>query len=415
MIRAGELERPLRRIAVVGASLAGLRATEELRALGFDGRIEVVSEESHDPYDRPPLSKQFLAGRWDIDRIALRTPEHLAGLDLEVRRGVRATSLDLHERTLALSDGSAVEFDGLVIATGSKPHNLPGAPLAAAGLQTLRTLDDSLALRETIEQPGCRIVVIGAGFIGSEVASTAAEVGATVTVVEAASVPLEHALGREMGDVCAALHRDSGVDLRLGVGVERILVARHAGSERVAGVELADGTRIEADAVLVGIGVAPDTEWLSGSGLTVTNGVVCDRTLHAAPGVVAAGDITRWSHPLYRREMRLEHWENAVGQGAHAAASLLAGAANAEEFGPVPYFWSDQYGMKIQLVGDIMPGDDVTVVDGSVEERRLVALYARGGRLVAALSFARPRLLMMYRRLVEAGVDIEDALAFEPT
>jgi NADPH-dependent 2,4-dienoyl-CoA reductase/sulfur reductase-like enzyme len=400
---------------VVGASLAGLRACEELRARGYDGSIEVVSEESHDPYDRPPLSKQFLAGRWDWDRIALRSPEHIEDLDLEVRRGVRATDLDLSERRVILSDGSSVDFDGLVIATGSTPRTLPGTPSGVAGIHTLRTVDDSLSLREVLRDSGARIVVIGAGFIGSEVASTASEAGAAVTVVEAAPVPLAHALGTEMGEVCAGLHRDHGTILRTGVPVEEIVVGSEAGVEHVTGVALADGSIIAADAIVVGIGVTPAVEWLEGSGLAISDGIVCDRTLHAAPGIVAAGDVTRWSHPLYDREMRLEHWENAVGQGAHAAASLLAGTAGAEAFGPVPYFWSDQYGTKIQLVGDTSPGDEVRVVEGSIAERRFVALYGRGGRLVAALSFARPRLLMMYRRLVEAGASFEEALAFDPS
>jgi 3-phenylpropionate/trans-cinnamate dioxygenase ferredoxin reductase subunit len=327
---------------------------------------------------------------------------------------VRATSVDLSERRLAISDGRYVEFDGLVIATGSTPRLLPGTPAGAGGIHTLRTVDDSLSLQETLKQSGARLVVIGAGFIGSEVASTAAEAGAAVTVVEAAAVPLAHALGPEMGEVCAGLHRDNGTDLRTGVAVEQILVGGPHGEEHVTGLVLADGSSIEADAIVVGIGVRPAVEWLAGSGLTLSDGVVCDRTLHAAPGVVAAGDVTRWSHPRYDRELRLEHWENAVGQGAHAAASLLSGAAGAEDFGPVPYFWSDQYGTKIQLVGDASPGDEVTVVEGSVTERRFVALYGRRGRFVAALSFARPRLLMMYRRLLEAGVSFDEALAYEP-
>jgi 3-phenylpropionate/trans-cinnamate dioxygenase ferredoxin reductase subunit len=410
MERIGELDRPLRRVTVVGCSLAGLRACEELRALGYDGELTVIGEETHDPYDRPPLSKQFLAGQWDLDRIALRPPDKIEALEVDLRRGVRATRLDLTERKIELSDGTSQPFDGLVIATGSTPRTLPGAPAGAEGLHFLRTLDDGLALRRLLEQPGARLVVIGAGFIGSEVASTAHGAGAEVTVIEASEVPLVHALGEEMGQVCAGLHRDAGIDLRLGVGVERIL----ASDQRVTGIKLADGSMLEADAVVIGVGVTPATAWLEGSGLRVGDGIICDETLHAAPGVVAAGDVTRWPHPLYGREMRLEHWENAVGQGAHAAASLLAGAPGAEAFGPVPYFWSDQYGTKIQLVGDPLPGDEVRVVEGSAEERRFVAVYGRDGRLVAALAFARPRHLMMYRKLVEARASFEEALAYEP-
>lgn len=400
----------MRRVAVVGSSLAGLRACEELRALGFDGGLALIGAEIHAPYDRPPLSKQFLAGKWDRDRITLRTPDKIDGLDLDLRLGVSAEHLDLNDRSIDLSDGTTLPFDGLVIATGSTPRSFPVGPGDAEGIYTLRTLDDSLRLQSVIAQSGARLVVIGAGFIGSEVSSTAHDAGASVTVIEAAPVPLEHALGREMGEVCGHLQRDAGVDLRLGIGVEHIRTS----SGHATGVELADGSVVEADAVLVAIGVSPTTGWLDGSGLQITDGVVCDETLHAAPGVVAAGDIVHWPHATIGHDLRLEHWENAVGQGAHAAASLLAGPIAADPFVPVPYFWSDQYGTKIQLVGHPEPDAEVRVVEGSLEEKRFVALYGHGNRLVAALTFGRPRLLVMYRRLLEERVSFEEALAYEP-
>jgi NADPH-dependent 2,4-dienoyl-CoA reductase/sulfur reductase-like enzyme len=214
-------------------------------------------------------------------------------------------------------------------------------------------------------------------------------------------------LGEEMAGACAALHGDHDVDLRTGVGVSGFV-----GTDRVEGVVLGDGSVVGADVVVVGVGVTPATEWLEGSGLRLDNGVVCDATCATeAPGVFAAGDVARWFNPLYGSEMRVEHWTNAADQGMTAAKNLLAGPSGAEPYAPVPYFWSDQYGVKIQFVGHLLPGDDVRVVDGSVDERKFVALYGRAGRLVAALAFSRPRLLMQYRRMIAEGATWDDALA----
>ncbi len=379
----------LREVLVVGGGLAGLRAVEELRRLGYDGSLTMVCEEALPPYDRPPLSKQYLAGKWDLDRVTLVPDGKLQSLDVEMRLGTRASGLDLANRRITLQDGTTLPFDGLVIATGATPRQLPGVP-DSERLFTLRTLDDSTRLRRALAEPGARVVVVGAGFIGSEVASTASSLGASVTVLEALPVPLARVLGEEMGSACAGLHADHGVRLRTGVGV--LGIRRLGGSDGPLAVDLADGSSIEAEAVVVGIGVRPETSWLEGSGLQLSDGIVCDSSLRAAPGVVVAGDVARWPHPLIGREVRLEHWENATEQGRHAAASLLLGE-QAEPFGTVPYFWSDQYGVKIQFVGDAQPGDELRVVDGSVAERRFVACYGRGGRLVGALAFGRPRLL----------------------
>lgn len=412
--RTPALDRPLRTVVVAGAGLAGLRACEMLRSLGFDGRLTLLGEEERPPYDRPPLSKQYLAGAWGEDRLPLRDAAQLASLRLDLRLGTRAEGLDLGARCLRLAGGEELPFDGLVLATGSVPRLLRGLPQDVEGLHVLRTVEDSERLKEVLAAAGSRLVVVGAGFIGSEVASTAAALGASVTVVEAMPVPLERALGAEMGRACAGLHAAAGVELLLGVGVEEVVTAGGAGGgRRVTGVRLADGRRLEADAVLVAVGVAPATAWLEGSGLELSDGVVCDETLHAAPGVVTAGDVARWPDRRQGVELRVEHWENASGQGGHAARSLLAGAA-AEPYDEIPYFWSDQYGIKIQLVGHVLAGDEVRVVDGSAEDRRFVACYGRAGRLVAVLSFARPRLLVRYRKLLAERASFEEALALEP-
>jgi len=410
-----------RGVVVVGASLAGLRAVETLRTEGFDGPVTLVGAEDHLPYDRPPLSKKVLAGEWEPDRIALRRDGGLDALGLDARLGVRAVRLDPAERTVQLSDGDALAYDALVIATGSEVRRLPGQP-ELDGLHMLRTLDDSLALRAALTTGSPRVVVVGAGFIGSEVASTAHGLGCAVTVVEALPVPLVRALGTEMGAACAALHRDNGVAVRLGVGVEGF-----DGRDRVEGVRLTDGTVVAADVVVVGVGVAPATGWLEGSGLELRDGVVCDASLAAGPpGVYAAGDVCRWPNELFGEEMRVEHWTNAAEQGAHAARAILAAAAGERPapYAPVPFFWSDQYGLKLQFLGRAGPDDEVRVVHGTADgstdggspgepagERGFVALYGRAGRLRGVLGLARPKLVMGYLKLLAAGITWDDALA----
>jgi len=395
----------LNNVVVVGASLAGFRAVEELRHQGYDGAITVIGAEPHLPYDRPPLSKQILSGSWETDRLPL-TPigKDVADLDVSWRLGVAATGLDLGARQVDLADGSHVSFDALVIACGAGVRTLPGQP-ELAGLHTLRTLDDCLALRADLDATPRRVVVVGAGFIGAEVAATARQRGLDVTLLEALATPLQRALGDAMGAVCADIHRDHGIDLRLSTGVDGFDDDGHG---RLTGIRLSDGTTIEADVAVVGVGVAPNTGWLEGSGLTIDNGVVCDETCLAAPDVVAAGDIARWPNGLFDEVMRVEHWENAQEQGAHVARRLLG---QLDAYRPVPWFWSDQYDRKIQLAGRSSADDEVQVVDGSIEERRFVALYGRAGRLVGVLGMNRPRPVMEYRQLIAAGTSWQDALA----
>jgi NADPH-dependent 2,4-dienoyl-CoA reductase/sulfur reductase-like enzyme len=397
-------------VAVVGASLAGLRAAEELRAQGFDGTITVVGDEIHPPYDRPPLSKQVLAGDWQAERIALTVAAGggLDGLALDWRLGAVATALDLADRAVTLAGGERVPFDGLVVATGATPRRLPGTD-HLAGVHTLRTLDDCLAVRAALDAGPGRVVVVGGGFIGAEVAATCRGRGLEVTLVEALPVPLGRVLGDEIGAVLADVHRDHGVDVRLGVGVAGL-----DGGRRVERVRLADGSDVAADLVVVGIGVVPTTGWLEGSGLTLADGVVCDETVAAAPGVVAAGDVARWWSRRFGELVRVEHWDNAITMGAHAARRLLAGEGEPTEalaYDPVPWFWSDQYDRKIQLAGRSAGADEVRVVDGSTAERRFVALYRRGDRLAGVLAMNRPRPLLTYQRLVERGASWSEALA----
>ncbi len=400
----------MQHVVVVGAGLAGLRAVEALRGGEYSGRITVVGEEEHRPYDRPPLSKKILAGDWGPERAFLRKPDQYDELDAEWLLGRRATALDRATRTLTLGDGESLRYDGLVLALGAVPRRLP-LDADLEGVFTLRTLDDSLALGRALDARPARVVVIGAGFIGAEVAATARQRGLEVTVLEALPVPLARALGPEMGAACGQLLRDGGIDLRCGVTVEALV---GDGAGRVAGVRLATGATIDAEVVVVGIGVTPDTAWLDGSGLALGDGILCDATLAAAPGVVAAGDCARWPHPAVGEPIRIEHWTNAAEQGAHAATTLLALARGDEPrpFVPVPFFWSDQFEHRIQMLGHPRAGDDVQVVHGRVEDRRFVALYGRDGRLTAALAVSLPRRLMPYRLLLAEGASLPAALVY---
>ena len=390
-------------VVVVGASLAGLRAVQALRRAGFSGRITAIGEESEPPYDRPPLSKEVLAGKWDAERTRLIHPDDEA-LEVEWRLGRRAEALDLEGKRVALAGGESVPFDGLVIATGTFARRLPGAP-PLAGVHVLRTLADCLALRAELDKSP-RVAVIGAGFIGMEVAATCRGRGLPVTVIESLAAPLERGLGAKLGGLVGEIHRDHGVALRLGAKVARLV-----GEGRVEAVELADGTLVPADVVLVGIGAAPATGWLDGSGLELDNGVVCDAACRTtrAPFAVAAGDVARWPNPLFDVSMRIEHWTNATEQADHAIATLLAGESGGAPFAPVPFVWSDQYDRKIQVAGRLDGADETRLVDGALEERRFVMLFGRHGRVVGVLGMNRPRLVMKARGLIRERAAFADA------
>ncbi len=393
-------------VVIVGASLAGIRGAQALRRDGYDDPITLIGDEPHQPYDRPPLSKHVLAGEWEPDRTALVPEEKLADLDLEFRTGERAIGVDVDAHKVRLAGGEPVPYAGLLIATGARVRSLPAAE-GLAGVHTLRTIDDAMALRAELDAGPTRVAVVGAGFIGAEVAATCRERGHDVAMVEALPVPLGRVLGDTFGSLCGDIHREHGVDLRVGVGVETF-----HGTDRVEALELADGSIIEADVVVIGIGVVPNTEWLEGSGLTLENGVVCDATCLAAPDITAAGDVARWPNPLFDEMMRVEHWDNAVEQGAAAARRLLVSAEDAEPFSPVPWFWSDQYDRKIQLAGRPRPDDEVEIITGSMDERRFAAIYGRAGRLVGVFGMNRPRHVMQYKAKIAQRCSWDDALAF---
>ena len=381
-------------IAVVGGSLAGLRAVETLRTDGFDGEITVVNAEDTAPYDRPPLSKKFLSGEWEADRIQLRKTSDIEELGATWLNATQATALNVATHELTLNTSSVLNYDACIIATGGIARELPQQP-QARGIHQLRTLHDAQALREEL-QPGKKLVVIGAGFIGLEAAATAVARGCTVTVVEGLPAPLIRGLGEEMGRAATAIHATQGVAIRCNV--------------RVLGIDT------NANSVTgVRIGVAPATQWLDGSGLTVNDGVVCDAHLQAAPGVFAAGDVARWENGLYsdlEPTMRVEHWTTAAEQGAHAARNALAHINNTPltPYSAVPFFWSDQFTSRIQFLGRSTDAEEIRVVAGSVDEGKFAAAYMRAGRLVGVLGVSMPKVVMPSRKLLEVHTSWEAAL-----
>ncbi|MFG2253538.1 NAD(P)/FAD-dependent oxidoreductase [Streptomyces mirabilis] len=384
----------MRTVAVVGASLAGLSAARSLRKQGYDGRLVVIGDEVHRPYDRPPLSKEFLAGTLGEADLSLETDDE--DLRAEWLLGARAAGLDRAERAVRLADGREVRADGIVIATGAVARTLPGSE-GLAGVHTLRTLDDARALRDELARGG-RLVVIGGGFIGAEVASTAYALGLDVTVVEAAPTPLAGPLGATMGDVVSALHVDHGVRLLCGVGVKGL-----SGERRVDAVLLEDGRSIPGDIVVVGVGARPCVEWLAGSGVELDNGVKCGadgRTSLA--GVVAVGDCANWYDPRAGAHRRVEHWTGARERPDAAIATLLAGGAVEPGVPRPPYFWSDQYGVKIQFAGHAAAADSVTIEAGASDDRDVLAVYRRAGVPVAVLGMNQPRLFTRWRKQLAA-------------
>jgi len=392
------------RIVVVGASLAGVRTVQGLRRKGSAAEIVLVGDEPGSEHglaaDRPPLSKAFLVGP-DVPAPPLITPAELDGLDVRLITG-RATDLDLSARRVVLHGGDAVDFDALVVATGSSPRSIPGLE-PRPGVHVLRTAADAAAIRRECVD-GARVVVVGGGFIGAEVAWTLRSLGRDVTIVEPLPTLMVRGLGPELGAALTRRHAAAGVDLRMGAGVAMV-----EGEERVTAVRLTDGTRLPADIVVLGLGTVPETSWLTGSGLDLRDGVVCDEHLAAvgAEGVYAVGDVARWRHVRYGEDVRIEHWTNA-GESAAVVAANLTGTVTTHA--GVPYVWTEQLGARLQVFGRVRPQDELRVVDGSLAGD-FVALTGGDGRLQAAVGSGAPRQLTRYRKLLAAGAGWDEALA----
>ncbi|WP_433347476.1 NAD(P)/FAD-dependent oxidoreductase [Microtetraspora malaysiensis] len=390
----------MRRVVIVGASLAAVHAIDGLRENGFQGDIALVGAESHLPYDRPPLSKEALQHGPDMTGLPLRTPEWYVERGVDLHLGCRARALDVATRVVTLQHGESLAYDGLLIATGSRPRTL-GPPDQVGPVHVLRTVDDCVALHERL-LPGHHLVVIGGGFIGLEVAATAREMGLDVSVVEVAPVPLTRVLGDEVGQWFKTYQESRGVKLLCGSIIDGIEPS--PGGSKVI---LRDGTALSADLVVAGVGAVPATDWLEGSGLKLSDGVVCDQSLRAsAPGVVAAGDVTRWYNSLFDEEMRVEQWSNAVEQGRHAATTLLGGD---ESYVSVPYFWSDQFDARMRFVGRANAAEQVHIE--RTGESSMVALFGRDGMIRGALCVNAPRQLALYRRAILDGTPWRDVVS----
>ena len=373
----------MKSIAIVGASLAGLRSAEALRQQGFTGRLTVIGAERHLPYDRPPLSKDFLLGTVEQADLALAEADDYAELAADWRLGIWAERLDPASGRVVLSDGTSVHADGVVIATGGTPRTLPGTK-GVVGVHTLRTIEDAIALRAALAEKPEHVVVVGAGFLGAEVAASARELGLSVTVLEALDVPLAPIIGREMGTIAGQLHTGNGVDLITGHGVAGLLTSTEPGRRRVRMVCLDNGRELPADLVVVAIGMRPNSDWLAGSRIPVNNGVLTDAGwLTEIPAVAAVGDVAR--HERGPGGVRHEHWTNASEEPGVAMANLLAGRHTAH-CTCRGYFWSDQYGVRIQFAGSIAPTDDVRIIDGDPAERAFLASYHRGDATTGVLA-----------------------------
>jgi NADPH-dependent 2,4-dienoyl-CoA reductase/sulfur reductase-like enzyme len=384
-------------VLVVGASAAGLATVEALRRKGYTGPVTVLGAEEHLPYDRPPLSKQVLGGAWPPDRARLRPPDLLSTLDASFVLGDPAVRLDAKTRSVYTSAGRVLTAEAVVLATGLRPRTLPGQD-GLAGVHVLRTLDDALALRRDLLS--CqRVVVVGDGVLGAEIAATARTMGAAVTMAGPQEAPLAYQFGPLPARLLADLHAVNGVELRLGAGVTGLASA----GGRVTGVRLATGEVLPADVVVVAFGAAPATEWLSGSGLLCDNGIVCDSRCRAAPGIHAVGDVARWHHETLDALLRLENRTNATEQGVAVAANILGVD---RPYTPVPYFWTDQFDVKIHVHGVLRADAEVTVVDGDPADRRFVAAYHYAGEVIGVLGWNMPKQARLRRQAVGGSVPV---------
>jgi 3-phenylpropionate/trans-cinnamate dioxygenase ferredoxin reductase subunit len=391
---------------IVGGGLAGAKAAEALREQGFDGRVVLVGAEVHLPYERPPLSKDYLAGRAERTSFEVHDEAWYAEHDVELRLGWEVLGIDLAAHEVTLAGGTELSYTKLLLATGSSPRHLPVTGSDAEDVHYLRTVGDSEQIKDLLVA-GSRVVVIGAGWIGLEVAATAKQAGADVTVLEAADLPLLRVLGPEVAAVFADLHRANGVNLHFGVSTEEIVT--QDGS--VTGVRLADGTVVPADAVVVGIGAAPNTQLAQDAGLVVDDGVVVDATLRSSdPDVYVAGDIAKAMHPLLGRHIRVEHWANALNQPAVAAAAMLGGDAVYDE---LPYFFTDQFDLGMEYLGLVEPGGyDRVVFRGDVAAREFIAFWMSGDRVLAGMNVNVWDVGDPIKALIRSGADVDpDRLA----
>ena len=390
-----------RTIAIVGASLAGVSAASELRRRGFDGRVTLISDEGHLPYDRPPLSKGLLKGDREASDILLREESFFADNDIDLVLGSRVASLVPGERRLLLTDGTALDADSVLLCTGGRPRRLgvPGEELD--GVHYLRSLDDAVAIRERLSAGG-PVIVVGAGFIGAEVAASARELGADVTLLEIAPVPLSRVFGEHIGGLYAEAHRARGVDVRTGVGLARVNGGRSAEE-----VVTTDGQTLPASLVVIGIGIEPDTRLAEDAGIDTGNGILVDEYGEtSARGVFAAGDVANRIDPRTGERVRHEHWQTAQRHAAATAASLLG---ERTPFTEVPWFWSDQYDLNLQLAGSPLDPDEI-VVRGRTEEMSFTALYLQQGALTGALGINRPRDVRACMRLIEHGAKVDTSV-----
>ncbi|QYN22029.1 NAD(P)/FAD-dependent oxidoreductase [Amycolatopsis sp. DSM 110486] len=393
-------------VVIVGASVGGVRTAQALRAQGHDGRIVLVGAEPHLPYDKPPLSKQFLAGAWEHDRLALLTAEEAAADGIELRLGVAATGVDPVARTVELAEGTDLGYDTLVIATGATARPSPWA--AESGVHVLRTLTDGTGLRAALAEPG-PLVVVGGGFIGAEVAATAHAAGREVTVVDPLPAPIARVLGDEVGRLVGDVHRRHGVETRFGIGVRAV-----SGRVGALDITLTDGTVLPAGTAVVGIGAVPAVEWLADSGLELDNGLVCDEFCRATghPEIFGVGDVARWFHAGHGEHVRVEHWTNAVEQAACVAHNVVH-PEEPVQYRPTEYAWSDQYDWKIQIAGRPNRATGFELAgDPTTDAPRFAALYRdETGRLSAAVTVNWPKLLVAARRLITAGTPYEEGLS----
>jgi NADPH-dependent 2,4-dienoyl-CoA reductase/sulfur reductase-like enzyme len=384
-------------IVIVGGGLAAARTAEQLRRSEYTGPVTIVSDEGHLPYDRPPLSKEVL--RKEVDDVALKPREFYDEKDITLRLGAAATSLDTAAQTLTLDDGTVLGYDELVIATGLVPRRIPAFP-ELEGIRVLRSYDESVALREHASEAQ-HAVVVGAGFIGCEVAASLRSLGVDVVLVEPQPTPLASVLGEQIGELVARLHRDEGVDVRTGISVAEV-----RGDARVETVVLTDGTELATDLVVVGIGSRPATEWLAGSGVEVDNGVICDEAGRtSAPNVWALGDVASWRDAT-GHQARVEHWSNVADQARVVVPALLG--QEVPSVTVVPYFWSDQYDVKIQCLGEPEATDTVHLVED--DGRKFLAYYERDGVVVGVVGGGMPGKVMKARGKIAAATPISEML-----